>query len=153
MLMAISRRKFIRNSGMALGSVAASEYKFSPIFYSTDENARTLGTLRELDKPGLVVKKNMNWNSVWCSAPLLNADLVRNIANEAGVHVYSEGHDLIYANEKYLSVTYAKEGTTSIKLPGKKRVTDALTGEVVASDTESLSYDSKLFETRIFKLD
>lgn len=129
------------------------EYKFKPVFYSTDNEATNLGTLRDLNKPGLVVKKNNGWNSVWCSAPLLNADLVRNIAQEAGVHIYSNDHDLIYANNKYLSVISARAGKKTIKIPEEKKVSDALTGELIEVNSDTITYNSKLYETRIFKLD
>lgn len=128
------------------------DYKFSPVFHVEDKGARVLGKLRESGKPGLAVKNVDGFTSVYCSAPLLNADLIRNIAKEAGVHVYSENHDLIYANSGYVSVTAADEGNTRIYFPESTRVSDALTGEVLTAKGNSIEYSSKQYETRIFKL-
>ena len=129
------------------------DYKFTPVFYANDPDAPVLGEVKSLSRPGLVVKNINGRNSVWCSAPLLNADLVRNIAREAGVHVYSENHDLIYANSRYVSITSANEGKTKIHLPGKHKVSDVFTGEMMAENSDFIEYNAKQFETRIFQLD
>jgi hypothetical protein len=128
------------------------DYKFTPVFFSTDPDVNVLGTLEGLGKPGLVEKDMDGWKSVYCSAPLLNSRLVRNIARESGVHVYSENGDLIYANSRYVSVTAAETGKATIMLPGEFKVTDALTGEVLTTASNRIEYNTKQYETRIFEL-
>jgi hypothetical protein len=68
------------------------------------------------------------------------------------VHIYSKGKDLIYANDTYVSLTAHQRGTRTILLPRRATVTDALTGETVASKARRISFTAEQYETRIFRL-
>lgn len=129
-----------------------NDYQFSPLFYVDDRQAQALGKLRGTGKTGLAVKRNGKFTSVYSAAPMLNPDIIRNIAEEAGVHVYSKGHDLVYASSRYLGVKAAKEGECEILLPRKTRVTDALSGQVLSDSTDKLVFNARQFEARVFRL-
>jgi hypothetical protein len=62
-------------------------FRINPRFWSDDPEAEVLGRLAGLDKPGLVVKKQPGWTSVYSSAAILPAALLRNIARAAGCHI------------------------------------------------------------------
>jgi hypothetical protein len=88
--------------------------------------------LAGLDKPGLVVKKQSGWTSIYSSAPILPAALLRNIARTAGCHIYSDAGDVVVANRNILSVYAPGGGVRAIRLPRKSRVVDFLTGKTLA---------------------
>ncbi len=111
-------------------------FRINPRFWSDDPEAKVLGRLAGLDKPGLVVKKQPGWTSVYSSAPILPATLLRNIARAAGCHIYSEANDVVYANRNFLCI-YAPGGSTrTIHLPEESRVVDLLENRIVSEGTK-----------------
>jgi len=96
-------------------------FRVSPRFYSDDAEAQVLGKLAGIDKAGLVVKKQPGWTSVYSSAPILPAGLLRNIARAAG--------DVI---RNILCVYAPGGGTRAIHLPAKSKVVDLLENRTVA---------------------
>ncbi len=95
-----------------------------------------LGRLAGIDKPGLVVKRQPGWTSIYSSAPILPAALLRNIARQAGCHIYSGANDVVYANKNFLCVYAPGGGTRTIHLPRKSRVVDLLENTVIADGTK-----------------
>ncbi|MBN1445700.1 MAG: hypothetical protein JW957_06300, partial [Candidatus Omnitrophica bacterium] len=138
-----------------------------PLFYSRDKDARILGMTNVVPctnsegvfksgsetMPGFVVKEMDNWHSVWCAVPNIPPALLRNMAKEAGVHIYSDGDDVVYANRFIVSVTARYGGERTIKLPKPCMVVDAFTGEVVSEKTGSFNADLKQYETKIWRLE
>jgi hypothetical protein len=108
-------------------------FSIGPRFYAKDPEATVLGTLAGVDEPGLVVKKQDGWTSVYSSAPILPSELIRGIAQAAGGHIYSDANDIVYASRKVLAIYAPGGGTRTVRLPAKAaRVVDLLNGRVVA---------------------
>lgn len=59
-------------------------FSISPRFWGDDDKAKVLGCMVGLERPGLLVKKLAGWTSVYSSAPIVPAALLRNIARAAG---------------------------------------------------------------------
>lgn len=79
------------------------------------------GTDEGTDKAGLVIKKFNNWTSIYVSVPPLPQDLLKNIAKYAGVHIYNDAGDVLYASKHYLGLVTGTGGERVIELP---RTTD-----------------------------
>jgi beta-galactosidase len=107
-------------------------FRINPRFWSDDAEATVLGRLAGLGKPGLVVKKLPGWISVYSSAPILPAALLRNVARATGCHIYSDANDVVYANRNFLCVYAPGGGTRTIHLPHKAKVIDLLENRTVA---------------------
>ncbi len=107
-------------------------FRISPRFYADDAKATVLGKLAGLDKPGLVVKPQSGWTSVYSAAPILPAALLRNIARAAGCRIYSDANDVVYANQSFLCIYAPAGGTRTVHLPRKSRVVDLLAGKTLA---------------------
>jgi hypothetical protein len=107
-------------------------FRVNPRFWSDDPQAQALGNLAGIEKPGLVVKKQSGWTSVYSSAPILPAALIRNIARAAGCHIYSDAGDVVYANQNFLGIYAPGGGSRTVRLPGKSRVIDLLDNRVLA---------------------
>ena len=118
-------------------------FRINPRFWSDDPKAQVLGTLEEINKPGLVVKKVANWTSIYSSAPILPAELLRNIARAAGCHVYDDSNDVVYANKNMLSVYSPTGGSRTLHLPERSNVVDLLEKKTIAKNVESFSLDFK----------
>ena len=81
--------------------------KLAPIFHVDDPDARVLGEVVYSQgncRPGFAVKEFPDWRSVYSAAPNLPAPVLRGIARSAGVHIYSDAGDVLYANRSLVGV-------------------------------------------------
>jgi hypothetical protein len=129
-------------------------YKFSPFFCVEDPAAEVLGRYRNVGRPGLAVKKTSDgFTSAHVGAPCLPPAILRNLCEQAGVHLYTRDGHLVYANEKFLGVTFQSTGCHRLALPRSATVTDCLNAETLAERTTQFEVDATYGETRLFWLD
>lgn len=128
-------------------------FRINPQFWSDDPHVQVLGNLAGVNKPGLVVKKMPGWTSIYSSAPILPAALLRNIARAAGCQIYSDGGDVVYANREFLGIYSPAGGNRTIHLPGHSDVTDLLANKVLAQNASEFSVDLPPNTTLLLKLD
>jgi hypothetical protein len=111
-----------------------------PLFHVKDPEATVLGqVVYSLGrcKPGLAVKEFADWRSVYCAAPNVPAPVLRGIAREAGVHLYSDAGDVLYATPDLLAVHTAVGGPRTFRLPGAVEVVyDLYNGGVTVARTD-----------------
>jgi hypothetical protein len=110
----------------------------SPVFHVDDPEARVLGnvlTQMGRTQAGLAVKEFADWRSIYCAAPALPAPVLRGIARYAGVHLYSESGDVLYAARELLAVHTTGGGRRTFKLPQQAEIVyDLFNNRVVARD-------------------
>ncbi len=112
----------------------------APVFHLADSGARVLGNVVYSEgrcRAGLGVKEFSEWKSVYCAVPNLPAGVLRGVARYAGVHLYSEAGDVLYATRELLGVHTAGGGEREFSLPGKvEQVYELFTGQEVAKDCD-----------------
>jgi hypothetical protein len=94
--------------------------KLSPIFYLDDPDARVLGQVVFAQgncKPGMGVKAFPGWTSIYVAAPNLPAPVLRGMARFAGVHLYNQEGDVLYATRDLLAVHTVSGGDRTFSLP------------------------------------
>ena len=135
-----------------------SERALFPIFWSEDKNCQVLGEILSTTdengiltfrKPGLYYKKFKDWTSIWSVAPNMPSALLRSIAKNAGVHIYSENDDQIFASEKLIGINALHAGKHTLKLPAKCNIYDAVEDKCLAENADSISFDLKLGENKL----
>ena len=98
----------------------------APIFHIQDPEATVLGEViygLGRCKPGLGLKTFGNgsgagaWTSVYSATPTMPAAVLRGIARHAGVHLYSEEGDVLYATPHLLGVHTVSGGCRTFSLP------------------------------------
>ena len=117
-----------------------------PIFHLEDPEAIYLGqVVYALGRcqPGFGVKTfggdepASAWNSVYLATPNIPAPVLRGIARYAGVHLYSDAGDVLYATPDLLSVHTVAGGPRLFKLPRQVEVVyDLFHRHLVARDTD-----------------
>lgn len=128
-------------------------FRISPRFYADDPDATVLGMVRAgIDKPGLVVKEQDGWTSIYSAAPIVPSALLRGIARQAGVHIYSDADDVVCANRHFLSLYAPRGGVRSVHLPQRATVIDALTGAVVAESVSRFRLELPEHTTVLYRL-
>lgn len=74
------------------------------------------------------ISNALPWVPLWYDDPRLKEMIARlkSISREAGVHLYTDGEDLVYANSRYLCVFARGAGRRTAPLPGSRDVFDAV---------------------------
>ena len=120
-----------------------------PLFHLEDPEAITLGQVVYFlgrCKPGFGVKTfgsgtgESSWTSVYIATPNVPAPLLRGIARYAGVHLYNEDGDVLYATPELLSIHTVAGGPRTFNLPRRvEAVFDLFNGCMIAQNTAQIN--------------
>ncbi len=124
--------------------------KVSPSFEVADAKARVIGTVG--GKPALAVKQFDTWRSVYSLTPL-TPDLLREICDYAGVHVYSRTNDVLAANAGFIMLHTCSAGEKAIRLPGPRTVTELLSGRKLGDQVSLIKQSLPAQATAIYQLE
>jgi len=125
-------------------------HKISPCFEVTDPEARIVGMVD--GKPALAMKEFGSWRSIYSLTPL-TVELLREICDYAGVHVYSRTNDAFSANSSFVMLHTSSAGDKEIKLPGKYKVTELLSGEKIGDSVSVINETLPAQTTKIYQLE
>ncbi len=126
--------------------------KVSPRFWGDDPTAIVLGHLMGIERPGLLVKEQPGWTSVYSSAPIVPAALLRRIASAAGCHIYSDADDVVYANKSFLVIYAPAAGARTIRLPRPARVIDLLQNRTLSTGVNEFTLNMSANEAKLLEL-
>ena len=124
-----------------------------PLLYPNDKSAELLGTYADSELPAFVRKEADGFTSYLCGVKALTADIVREVAREAGCHIYDEGGDVLYANRRFITHHASHGGEKVIRLPEKARVTDAYDEALICENCDTITFTSRLGDTRTFRVE
>ncbi len=131
--------------------------KLAPIFPIDDAEARVLGEVVYSQgncRPGFAVKEFPEWRSVYSAAPNLPAPVLRAVARFAGVHIYSDAGDVLYANRSLVGVHSLDGGERLIRLPRPATaVVDLFRGTTISRATAEFTVVLEPRSTALFGLD
>lgn len=127
-------------------------FRIQPRFYGNDPKATVLGKLAGLNRPGLLVKEQDGWTSVYSSAPILPAALLRSIARAAGCHVYTDAGDVVYADRNFLAIYAPNGGRRVVHLPRASRVVDVMESRTLADGVSEFTLELPANTTKVFAL-
>ena len=68
-----------------------------------------------------------------------------------GVHIYCAGN-IVYANEKYISVTARKDGTLLVKMPHDCEFADCITQEKYRTVDRAIALEAESNQTFLFEI-
>jgi hypothetical protein len=140
------------SQGLPTDKPLGADHAVAPIFYADDPEARVVGRLQGSNRAGLVVKRRDGWTGVYSAAMTLPPGLLRNLAREAGVHLWSETDEALYTDGRFLSLHASADGDKVLYLPRPCRVTDAITGQRVPTVGQRVRFHLKRAETRLLGL-
>lgn len=105
--------------------------------------------------PGPVTTRMGVWTSVYAfDFKNYTFTVLKSILKNAGVHLYTDDENPVYANEKLLAIHFKEGGNKKISLPRKyRKVTNVLTNEVIAKNKSTFTYSFKTPDTVIFQLE
>ncbi|HRV05081.1 MAG: Beta-galactosidase [candidate division TA06 bacterium ADurb.Bin131] len=124
-----------------------------PVFYADDPHAMVFGKIISINKPGFVMKDMGEWKSIYISAPMLTAKILRNICKFSGVHIYLDTDDLLYANRHFVVVHTKTKGEKTINLPVEANVYEAFENRCIGKSIKRFTEFIPARCTRIYFLE
>ena len=124
------------------------------------DGSRSLSNTRELtgldtgeNAPSSPIKREFaDWTSIDLGEPMISAETLRRIFQEAKVHIYLESGDVLSASDSALMIHAASDGEKHVCLPRARRVTNMINGAIL-NDAQSFSVPMKFGETVLFMLE
>ena len=123
--------------------------KADPQFYVTGES------LVSTEHGGVFAAKKMDggWQSVYSLFPLTRHH-IRALCKNAGVHIYMDTDDELFANRSFIMIHTRTAGDKTIRLPGKFTVTELYSDRVIGKDiSEFTEKDVPAAATRLYRVD
>ena len=121
--------------------------RLAPMFHALEGEA--LGKY-ENGKVGLAKLQTGKATSYFCGAYQFNAPFLVELAKNAGVHVYTESLDPVEANEALFTLHARHAGKKTVHLPRKCDVLDVYNNRLVATDTDTFTFEAPLHSTYLF---
>jgi len=92
---------------------------------------------------GLTERQMDGWRSVYSPKPNVPEGTLRRLAREAGVHIYCDAEEPLYANRRLIALHSITGGPRTVMLPKTcRRVTELFSGRVVAENSDR--FDDRL---------
>jgi hypothetical protein len=105
------------------------------VIWVEDESAEALG-FSPNGKVSFALKKFPNWKSVYIQTPPVPSSLLRELLRSAGIHIYIDSDDVLYANESFIAIHTAKGEVKNIRLPREREVWDVFEGRRIGKVKE-----------------
>jgi hypothetical protein len=125
-----------------------------PLFHVADRDAQVLGEVviaQGTCQPGFAVKTFPTWTSIYAAVPNIPAQVLREIARFAGVHLYNEEGDVLAASRNLLSVHTISGGKRVFRLPSKSEIVfDLYERTTVARNTDRFEVSLKPGSTSLY---
>jgi len=125
------------------------EMPASPVLAVTDPEAEPLGFLHT-GRVGFARRRHAEWTAIFSAPPHIPPAVLRAIFREAGVAIYADSNEVIYANQSLLVCCASSRGKKTLTIPGHPDLVDALSGERIRPVDGRHHLPMKRHETRIF---
>lgn len=125
----------------------------NPRFHVEDPRAKALGRYCNDGKVALASVKADGFTSVYCGAAVMRSDLLASIARAAGCHVYNEKDDVLYANERYVTVHAKDDGPRTIRFKRPCSPYEVYERKSYGKGVTEITVDMELGDTLMWRLD
>jgi hypothetical protein len=155
--------------GLRADTIFGGLLPYGPLVFPTDgTQLANAWTKEHLNRVGLTVKEfgkgargaageaplgASDYAAVFTTAVPLPADLWRNLARYGGAHVYTDSNDILLADRTIVALHSLKSETKTIRLPGRFRIVDVVTGKKIARRADSIEFALQAPDTRVFRLE
>ena len=124
-----------------------------PHLFGQDPDAQVAGWNLHRGDAGLLLKSLSDSHAVWSAAPAVPAPVLRKIARDAGVHLYTEAGDQVFAAPGWLALHAAVDGERTVRLPARASVRNVFSGTVLGSQTTEFRVRVRRGDTELWMLE
>jgi len=125
--------------------------KFSPrLSVKSKAGVEILGRYADDGAIGFARKKFPTHTAIFWGSTALDQVVLQKLAKAAGVHIYTNGKSVVYANSNFMSIHVPHAGKRVIKLPRRaEQIVDLFSGQVIGRNTDKVNVDFKKNDTRL----
>jgi len=138
--------------GPAPSETIGHEHVWAQLISVTDGSVVPLGTLEGRSEVVLAMKSLPGWTSVYTFNPVLPAAFLRALARHAGVHVYNDHDEALYASRSFLTLAANLAGPRRVHLPTRSEVYDPFTGQRLHRRVTVFEQEFRAKETVIWRI-
>jgi hypothetical protein len=135
--------KEISSSPAAIGH----EHIWAVPMMLANQDVTVLGTLEGGNEPALAMKSMGAWTSVYTMNPVLPAGFLRGLAQKAGVHIFNDRDDTLYAGKGFIAVNADGAAARTIHFPYSVEPREPFTGRCIAEKTAAYTAEMADKET------
>ena len=132
--------------------VIGHEHVWMQLISVEDDSAVALGMLSGRSDVVLAMKSLPGWTSVYTLNPVLPAWFLRALARRAGVHLYNDHDDTLYASRSFLTLAADLAGARQIRPPRRSDVYDPFSGKRLHRSTRSFEHRFQAGEVAMWRL-
>jgi hypothetical protein len=140
-----------RGKSLGLEKTFGGEKAVKPLFAAADAKPEEILATYADGSVAIALRRTPGGPSLFVGAPGLTSELLRLVAREAGVHLFTETDCNVYASGRFLALHASQDGLVAVNVGKPAQVTDVLSGEPAArgprftlqlkrGDTRVLSY-------------
>ncbi len=111
----------VENPGVGGSTVFGTRKPQKPRFAVRDTNVEVLGRWVDSDRPAFARKAEKGWTSIYVGAAPLTVEVLRKIAKDAGVSLWSDQSDIVYATRDAVTVIATVAGERTLSFPTAMR--------------------------------
>ncbi|MDX2195182.1 MAG: hypothetical protein NW207_02095 [Cytophagales bacterium] len=128
----LTQKPEVRTSHPDFKEVMYNIWRPGDVLIPISEDVEVIAKFSENNYPAVVCKNYKNTqNKVWfCALPLQKTEIIQGIFKNAGVHLFTQTGNVVYAGNNILLYHTAKGGNDEVKLP---------TGKIIKFNFESIS--------------
>lgn len=106
--------------------------RISPQIYvsSADRDAVPIGLQEGTDRVAFAVKDCGDWTSVYASAAIMPAAVIRALLRWRGIPLHTDGLDAFYTNGDLVGINALSSGYKTLRFPGEFVIEDLCTGQM-----------------------
>ena len=123
-----------------------------PLIYSVDPEAKNLAYFLTSGYPAVSVKECDGFTSILYGSKFLNSDTVRAVARAAGVHIYMDSDDVLYANKNYLTLHSSSTGKKRLRFKEPTDLFELYEEKLYAEGVTEIEIDTELGDTKMFRI-
>ncbi len=123
------------------GSFGFQKEDVSPVFAAADEDAEVLGRYEGSGDAALVKKRIGQYTAWYCGTGNVPWQILRRAAAEAGVHIYFDGSDPVYVNDRLIGIHSVAGGPVTLHLRGDAKLRDLFDGGAAGSKDGDVTLD------------
>lgn len=131
---------------------SAGHTHLSPMFAVDDPGARALARYADGGEVAIASKRVGSCTSVYCGTLQLPSSVLREVARQAGVHIYCDTDDVVMSGNGIVAVSASAPGRKTLRLPGPMHAVDCVSGDDMGTASE-FSFDMLQGDTRILKVE
>jgi hypothetical protein len=111
----------VENPGAGGSTVFGTRKPQKPRFAVRDTDVEVLGRWIDSDRPAFARKVEKGWTSVYVGAAPLTVDVLRKLAKDAGISLWSDQADIVYATRDAVTVIATVAGERTLSFPTAMR--------------------------------